>query len=210
MRMERLEILVEEDSMEVVLRSIVPKIVGELAFEIYPYRGKPDLLTKLPARLRAYRHWLPTGSRIVVIVDRDSDDCLELKGALEGIAKEAGLKTRSQARASNFQVVNRIAVEELEAWYFGDWEAVREAFPRVPASVPAASRFRDPDAIRGGTWEALERVLRSHGYFAGGLRKLEFASKVAPRMVPERNRSHSFQVLAQTFKELASFSSKAE
>jgi hypothetical protein len=25
-------------------------------------------------------------------------------------------------------VVNRLAIEELEAWYFGDWEAVRAAY----------------------------------------------------------------------------------
>ena len=54
-----------------------------------------------------------------VVVDRDSDDCHKLKNKLEDIAKEAGLTTRTSA-GSKWQVVNRIVVEELEAWYFGD------------------------------------------------------------------------------------------
>jgi len=50
----------------------------------------------------------------------------------------------------------------------------------------------DPDAINGGTWEALERELRRKGYFKTGLRKLELARTVAPRMAPQQNRSGRF------------------
>ncbi len=52
---------------------------------------------------------------------------------------------------------------------------------------------RDPDAILGGTWEALERVLKRGGYFKTGLRKMECARMVAQQMVPARNTSTSFQ-----------------
>ena len=41
------------------------------------------------------------------------------------MAAEAGFLTRSQAFGRAWRLVNRIAVEELEAWYFGDWAAVR-------------------------------------------------------------------------------------
>ena len=56
--------------------------------------------------------------------------------------------------------MNRIAIEELEAWYFGDWTAVVQAWPRVSANVPAQRGYRDPDAIPGGTWQAFECVLQ--------------------------------------------------
>jgi uncharacterized protein DUF4276 len=65
----------------------------------------------------------------------------------------------------------------------------------VPTTIPARAGYRDPDRIRGGTWEAFERILQQAGYFAGGLRKIEAARAVTRHMVPARNRSRSFQVL---------------
>lgn len=50
-----------------------------------------------------------------------------------------------------FQVLNRLAIEELEAWFFGDVAALHSAYPRVPSTLGRRSRYRDPDAIRGGT-----------------------------------------------------------
>ena len=94
-------------------------------------------------------------------------------------------------------MVNRIAIEELEAWFFGDWEAVRSAYPKVPASQLQKAGFRDPDAIKGGTWEAMERVMQGAGYFGGGLRKIELARSVAAHMVAERNRSASFRAFVE-------------
>jgi hypothetical protein len=35
--------------------------------------------------------------------------------------------------------------------------------------------YRDPDGVLGGTWEALERILKRAGYFKTGLRKMECA-----------------------------------
>ena len=95
---------------------------------------------------------------------------------------------------NGYQVVNRIVIEELEAWFFGDWQAVQAAYPRVAGTIPRKAAFRDPDAIAGGTWEAIERILKRAGYFKGGLRKLELAREVAQHMEPARNSSHSFRV----------------
>jgi hypothetical protein len=93
-------------------------------------------------------------------------------------------------------------IEELEAWYFGDWEAVRRAYPKVDATIPAQAKYRDPDAIKGGTWEALERALKKAGYFKSGLRKVELARAVAEHMEPGRNTSHSFKVLRTALTEM--------
>ena len=202
MNVAHVEFLVEETSMEVFLRTLLPQLLGPVHFDIRTFQCKSDLLKRLPDRLRGYA-WLPGEYRIVVVVDRDRDDCQELKQVLERHAADAGLPTRARPQQGHFTVVNRIAIEELEAWYFGDWDAVRAAYPRVSENVPRRARYRDPDAIAGGTWEAFERVLRQSGYFGGGLRKVEAARTIAPHIDPARNTSRSFQVLRDALVELA-------
>jgi hypothetical protein len=83
-------------------------------------------------------------------------------------------------------------VEELEAWFFGDIPALRAAYDGVPASLAAKAEFRDPDAIRGGTAERLERVLQNAGHFRGGLLKTRAAREISAHMNADENRSRSF------------------
>lgn len=193
---KHLVLLVEEPSMEAFLLELLPRVLpAGCSFEVHPSQGKDDLLSKLESRLRAYAQWLPDDWRLLVVVDRDDEDCVALKQRMEAISSRAGLVTRSQVAASGqgvWQLVNRIAVEELEAWYFGDWVAVRAAYPRVSATVPATRGYRDPDGIAGGTWEAFERVLKRHGYFDGGLPKIEVARAIGRHLDPARCRSGSF------------------
>ncbi|MCL2777237.1 MAG: DUF4276 family protein [Polyangiaceae bacterium] len=203
MTVTHLEVLVEEPSAETALSLLLPKMLGNVSFKIYPHQGKDNLLRKLPNRLRGYADWLPEDWRILVVIDRDGECCDELKQRLETMAAEAGLATRSKSRKA-WRVVNRLAIEELEAWFFGDWIAVRKAFPRVPESVPSQTKYRDPDAIKGGTWEAFEQILKKTGYFSGGLRKIEAARKVAELMEPARNSSASFCALRNVLSELSS------
>ena len=192
--MQHLVVLVEEPSMEEFLRIVLPRVLPvACGFEVHPFRDKFNLLRNLESRLRGYARWLPDDWRIVVMVDRDNDACQEIKARLEAASAAAGLRTRSRAGGADWQVVNRIVIEELEAWYFGDWQAVRSAYPRVSGSVPGRAGYRDPDAIRGGTWEAFERILKKSRYFATGLRKIEAARAVAVHIDPERNRSESFK-----------------
>lgn len=201
MSVEHVVLLVEEPSTEAALRVLLPKVVGDLSFEVHPHQGKADLLGQLPKRLAGYASWIPKTWRIVVVVDRDDEDCKKLKVRLDKMAAKAELVTRSAAKTA-YVVVNRIAIEELEAWYFGDWEAVRAVYPRVPQTVPARAKYRAPDAIKGGTWEAFERLLQAAGYFAGGLAKIEAARTVAGHMVPSRNTSPSFCALRDVLVEM--------
>jgi hypothetical protein len=190
---DHLEILVEEPSMEAFLREFLPRLLaGPTTFQIYAYQGKDDLLAKLGARLRGYAAWLPPHWRIIAVVDCDDDDCGELKQRMEQAATDAGLRSRSAAGEQSWQVVTRIAIEELEAWYFGDWKAVCEQYPKVPAGIPRKAPFRNSDAIAGGTWESLERILQRAGYFAGGLRKIELARALGMKADPNLNASKSF------------------
>ena len=194
-----IELLVEEPSAEAALQELLPKMVGSAAtFTIHPFQGKRDLLDKLPGRLRGYSRWLPVDWHIVVLVDADDEDCHELKGQLERTAQRAGLRTKSATLPGMpFQVLNRLVIEELEAWFFGDVAALHAAYPRVPPMLGHRARYRDPDAIRGGTWEALERLLQWHGYHPQGLPKITVARNISKHMDPARNRSHSFQVFRE-------------
>ncbi len=192
--LEKLIVFVEEPSMEVALEHLLPKLMVNTDFEIRRFLCKDDLLKNLPDRLRGYSAFLPENWALLVLVDRDDDDCTVLKQTLEDMAERAGLISKTKAGNGNrFQVANRIAIEELEAWFFGDWAAVQAAYPRVPATIPQKASYRDPDAILGGTWEALERVLKRSGYYKTGLRKMECARAVAQHMEPTRNSSKSFQ-----------------
>ncbi|MBK1734051.1 hypothetical protein CKO15_01885 [Halorhodospira abdelmalekii] len=193
------ELLVEEPSMEAFLNSLLPRLLPQdRSFRVYPFQGKKDLLGKLQNRLRGYAAWLPENYRVVVVVDRDEDDCHQLKDRLDSISASAGLRSRTATGDDRWQVVNRIAIEELEAWYFGDWEAVREVYSRVPANIPNRQGFRDPDAITGGTWEAFERILQRHRYFETGLRKVEAARALGQVVDPVRSTSRSFSLFCAT------------
>ncbi len=203
MTVRHLEFLVEEPSMEEFLRELLPRLLPrDRTFAIHSFRGKPDLRSKLDERLRGYSKWLPADWRIVVMVDRDEDDCLALKAELEAAASRAGLRTRSMASGEPWQLVNRVVVQELEAWFFGDWQAVRGAYPRLSAATPKQSPYRNPDGIPR-TWEVFERILKRHGYFSTGVRKREAARAIAAHLVPERNRSHSFGVFLDVIREVS-------
>lgn len=197
-----IEFLIEETSAEIVLTEIVPKILGDqVTFKVHDFRGKSNLLKKLPDRMKGYGNMIKHQKdlRIVTLLDKDNQDCQKLKQELEEMAAQAGLTTHSTS--NSFQVLNRIIVEELEAWFFGDIEALREAYPKVPSSLTKRKSYRTPDEIKGGTWEALERILSSAGYYEKGfMPKTEVARNIAPFMNPQINSSKSFQVFRDGIK----------
>jgi hypothetical protein len=192
------EVLLEEPSAEACLEGLLPKLLPtETTWQLHAFKGKRDLLSKLPQRLSGYRAWLPEDWRIVVLIDEDRQECMTLKQELEEAAKSAGFVTKTTGKgAQAFAVLNRIAIEELEAWFFGDVPALVAEFPGVPLTLAAKAKYRDPDAVAGGTWEALERILQAAGYFQAGLPKIEVARRLGAKMDPTRNRSHSFRVFA--------------
>lgn len=194
MTVERIIFMVEEVSTEEFLVSLLSRYLAEDQFEIHAYNGKPDLVKKLENRLRGYAGWLPESWRIIVLVDRDSEDCATLKRRLEEIVARSGLRSKSHSER-DWEVATRIAIEELEAWYIGDWPALCRAYPRVSPNADKRRRFRDPDAVAGGTWEALEQILQRAGYFKGGLEKIELARTMGASVIPWENRSKSFQRL---------------
>ena len=126
--------LVEEPSMEAFLRTMLLRYIGNREFDVHAFQGKDGMLRRLEGRLRAYASGAIGESRIVVLVDRDGENCHCLKEKLEAMAHRAGAGLRSRTRPGRrcWNIVNRIVIEELEAWYFGDW-------PRGATSLPASS-----------------------------------------------------------------------
>jgi len=178
--------------MEEALKNLLPRLLpADTTYRLLNFQGKHNLLKQLPARLRGYS-WITEDYRIVVLIDEDRQNCLALKQQMEDAAQQAGLSTKTRAGGTRFQVLNRIVIEELEAWFLGDMEALRRAYPRLPEGLPR--KFNNPDAVSGGTWEALERTLQRQGYFKGGYLKVEAARAISAHMDPARNRSKSFQV----------------
>jgi len=196
------EFFVEEPSAEAALSILIPKILkGKHTFRFHPFQGKADLLKNLPSRLKGYSSWLPHDWKIVVLIDQDNQNRLALKGRLEESTKKAGLRTKTSAKGKGtFQVLNRLAVEELEAWFFGDVLALKAAYPRIPATLAKKAKYSNPDSIAGGTWEALDRELKKAGYYPTGMPKIEVSRNVSLHMDVGRNRSHSFQVFMSGLK----------
>lgn len=189
-----LEVYLEEPSAEAALQELLPKILGdEHSFTLHPFRGKQELLKKLPSRLLGYSSWLPADWRVVVLIDEDRQNCHQLKKRIVDAAEAAGIADR---------VLARVVVEELEAWFFGDIAALREAYPKLPATLDRRAGYRDPDAIPGGTWEALDRELKRAGYSAG-LSKIATARAVATHMDPDSNSSKSFNVFVEGVRRMA-------
>jgi len=201
MTTEFVHVFVEELSAEAFLEGILPGILGRIDFRINRFLGKDDLLAKLEQRLRGLA-WIPRSHKIVVLVDRDDDDASHLRRRLDDIARKVGYTVHSMRSQGQFQVANRLAIEELEAWFFGEVEALRACYPKVPPTLQKREGFRNPDAIAGGTWEAMERVLQSVGYFKGGLRKIELARTVGSHFLPDRCVSDSFREFHAVLREL--------
>jgi hypothetical protein len=206
--MKRLELLLEEESSERAMRNLVPKIVKPgTRYDIRFFQGKSELLKNLPNRLNAYTQQSNLSDlRIVVLVDRDNDDCQKLKADLERIARKSGFISRTAAGKGNlYQIVNRIAIEELEAWFLGDIEALLVAYPRLNQAfkhIRNKKEFNYPDIVSGGTWETLQKILQRAGYYPQGLLKLEAARKISQHMEPSRNKSRSFQLFCQALLEI--------
>lgn len=198
----RLFVHVEEPSMKEAMETLLPRLLGEKSVDwrIIDHGSKGGLLKNLSDRLRGYAQWGDPSIRVLVLVDRDKDDCRTLKAALERAANGVGLPTKAAPdHGGAFRVVNRIVIEELEAWFLGDVPALVAAYPGVSPNLASRAAFRDPDAVAGGTWEALHRVLQRAGHYAGtqGLPKIEVARRVSTEMVAGRNNSRSFQVFLE-------------
>ena len=203
------EILVEDKSGKIALEQIVPKIVPEdSTYKIISYRGigripknlnqnsdpsKRAFLNQLPRLLQGYgtafsnypKDYLAALFIICDLDDRDLDSFLtELNDVLDACNPKP-------------DVSFCLAIEEGEAWFLGDLEAVIQAYPNSQKSILNAYVN---DSICG-TWELLADAvysgghsdLKAKGYFAVGAEKCNWSEKIPPFMVIDANKSPSFK-----------------
>jgi Domain of unknown function (DUF4276) len=203
------EILVEDASGELLLGSLLPKILGKNGdshtWRTHAYRGigrlpkdlrgKTDpwrriLLDQLPRILAGYGRSLPsTDAAVVVVVDLDERDCIAFKQELLQIQKRCHPRPKA---------LFRLAIEEMEAWLLGDRNAIVKAFPRAKMHVLHSYR---QDSICG-TWETLadtlfpggSPALKAEGYPRIGEEKCKWATLIGPHLDVESNLSTSLRV----------------
>ncbi|WP_223653086.1 DUF4276 family protein [Hymenobacter psoromatis] len=186
------EFLLEEPSAEAALKELLPRLLPDATWQCHPHRGKHDLLARLPGRLKTYaRQLLHTPDlRVVILMDADAN-CRQAKLALEKLVADAHLVSKTQAAGRPFQVLTRLAVAELEAWFLGDPAAMQAAYPGV-RPTHFAGLNRDPDAIPDA-WETLWRVLQAGGHYRAGKQKQRWAADISRHLDPARNASASFR-----------------
>lgn len=212
-----LEFLIEDSSGERLLQTLLPKLLGGQgaphSWRVHAYKGigrvpkglrktgdpsKRILLDQLPRLLRGYGR--TTGiDAVVVILDSDRRDCRKFLAELQSL-----IDACNPAPNTMF----RLAIEEMEAWYFGDRKAILQAYPRAKKDV--LDRYQQDSVC--GTWEMLADVLypggaeaiKKAGWPLPGQVKSEWAEKIGPLIDPRRNVSPSFGKLRDGVKRLIS------
>lgn len=211
-----IEILVEDSSGEKLLEAVLPKLLGEQgklhSWRVHAYKGigripknlnmggdpaKRILLDQLPKLLRGYGK-TPGIDAVVVVLDCDRRDCVDFLGDLKALA--AGCNPAPHT-------LFRIAIEEMEAWYFGDQQALTAAYPKAKSEV--LKRYRQDSVC--GTWELLadaiypggSAAIKKAGWPLPGQVKHEWAEKIGPLLEPVRNVSPSFGKLCDGLRRLA-------
>lgn len=200
-----IEILVEDSSGEKLLEVVLQKVLGDQGdphtWRTHAYkgigripknlRGKADpekriLLDQLPRLLQGYGK-TPGIDAVVVVLDSDRRDCAQFLAELKALA--AGCNPVPNT-------LFRLAIEEVEAWYLGDRQALEQAYPRAKRDV--LNRYVQDSVCN--TWELLADAVYSGGSAAikkagwplPGQIKHEWAQAIGPLLDPERNASPSF------------------
>ena len=205
------EILVEDSSGTKLLAHLMPKFVGpydsphrwtlrsyggighipkNLANDRFP--GNRGLLANLPKLLQGYAR-TPGYESVIVVCDSDRRDCKTFLRELRRVATEAKAEAITMFR---------LAIEETEAWYLGDHQALLTAFPNAKKRL--LNKYKQDSICR--TWERLADIVHPGGSAAvvhPGNLKHEWANRIGPLMDPDRNCSPSFGKLRDGLRRLA-------
>ena len=175
---------------------------GVTKWKVIPFSGKDDLLANLGSQIEEYKSVPHLTFRHIVLVDSDNEDCIELKNRVMEICSKAGFSTR--VPGNSWEAAVCIVMKELEAWFFGNWDAVRCAYPRAPEGIPRKVAYRNSDNIKEKNSEALGKVLRRARCIKGRLKKIETAELIGPHYIPENSNSTSFKYFHRVLNDAAS------
>lgn len=181
--MTKLVLMVEEKSASVFLETVLPKIVPQLNYVLITHEGKKDLENSLPRKLRA---WREPNVRFLVLRDKDSEDCIQLKQRLLKICNDAG---RSDT-------IVRIAVHCLESWMLGDLNAIASAYNSPSISMLSSkAKFRNPDRLANANDE-IAKIVPEY-------QKVSGARAIAPFINLSVNQSPSFNTFINAVRQFA-------
>lgn len=210
-----IEILVEDASGEKLLNAVLPKLLGEEGnphtWRVHSYKGigripknlKPGtdaskriLLDRLPSALRGYGK-TPGIDAVVVVLDSDHRNCVDFLAELKALVAESQPAPKTMFR---------LAIEEVEAWYLGDQQALQAAYPRAKGDV--LDRYVQDSVC--DTWELLadaiypggSAAIKKAGWPLPGQIKCEWAEKIGPLLEPDHNVSPSFGKLRDGLRHL--------
>jgi hypothetical protein len=202
------DFLIEDLSGKEMLNLLLPKLIDEShTYSIKYYKGighlpknlksKPEpnkrvLLNQLPRLIQGFGNTHKGYGEsyeavLIIIVDLDAKDknnfLVELNTVLENCSPQP-------------LTYFCLAIEEGEAWFLGDKEAIKKAYP--DAKLQILSRYT-PDTICG-TWELLADAiysggvskLKSKGSGEVGKEKSNWSKKITPYMNIDQNSSPSF------------------
>ncbi len=179
-----LVLLLEELSAKAFLDEFLPRILPPgITFRTISHNGKSELQKSIPRKLRAWRN---PNARFVILHDKDSHDCIQLKQKLRDICHKA---------RPDLHPLIRIACHELEAWYLGDFNALSSAYRDFDAkSVRNRAKYRNVDALENAA-EELSKLVPSY-------QKVSGSRLLGASMQAEVNQSHSFRVFIQGIQRL--------
>lgn len=211
-----IEILVEDSSGEKLLDAVLPKLLGEQckphSWRVHAYKGigripknlnagadpaKRILLDQLPRLLQGYGKTPGIDAVVVVVLDSDRRNCEDFLAELKALAAACNPVPNT---------LFRIAIEEMEAWYFGDQQALKAAYPK--AKIEVLQRYQQDSVC--GTWEQLadaiypggSAAIKKAGWPLPGQIKYEWAARIGPFLDPDRNVSPSFRKLRDGLRRL--------
>ena len=210
-----IEILVEDASGKKLLEAVLPKLLGAYGephtWNMHAYKGvgripsnlkgRPDpakriLLDQLPRLLQGYGK-TPGIDAVVVVLDSDRRNCVDFLAELKALVVGCNPAPNTMFR---------LAIEEVEAWYLGDQQALQAAYPRAKAEV--LGRYEQDSVC--DTWELLadaihhggSAAIKKTGWPLPGQIKCEWAEKIGPLLEPDRNVSPSFGKLRDGLRRL--------
>ncbi len=181
--MSEVVFFLEELSARAMLEGFLPKIISDsIRCRYIVFEGKQDLEKQMVKRMRGYR--VPH-ARFVVLRDKDSEDCRELKKRLTKKCIE-GLHPGSLVR---------LACHELESWYLGDLAAVE-------AGLGVSGLARHQNKPPCDQPDELPTPARKLQAIAPAYQKVGGSRAIGPHLDPANNRSHSFGVFVAGIRKL--------
>jgi hypothetical protein len=168
-------VLAEEPSARIIAEHLARKLGLQERTLCLEHQGKTDLERSFPRKIASWGAARPP--RFIVMRDNDGADCRRLKRQLGELVPVGALQ----------RVQIRIVIQELESWYIGDLDAVRDAglvSEDMLGRHKRKARLRNPDEIRHA-----KQIFKTQ-IAAGG--QIELARSIGPHLSLADNRSRSF------------------